>query len=97
MTEDEVMRMPKAKMDGDNMIEGGDMLIFLAGTPAIYGKQMPYFLDPILKARTGVEPPADIDRIIEPVQEQEVNLEQVPNTCEGIFDDEQPAPSFFEA
>ena len=33
MTEDEVMRMPKAKMDGDNMIEGGDMLIFLAGTP----------------------------------------------------------------
>lgn len=55
MTEDEVMRMPKAKMDGDNMIEGGDMLIFLAGTPAIYGKQMPYFLDPILKARTGVD------------------------------------------
>lgn len=97
MTEDEVMRMPKAKMDGDNMIEGGDMLIFLAGTPAIYGKQMPYFLDPILKARTGVEPPADTDRIIEPVQEQEVNLEQVPNTCEGIFDEEQPDPSFFEA
>ena len=97
MTEDEVMRMPKAKMDGDNMIEGGDMLIFLAGTPVIYGKQMPYFLDPILKARTGVEPPADTDRIIEPVQEQEVNLEQVPNTCEGIFDEEQPDPSFFEA
>ena len=97
MTEDDVMRMPKAKMDGDNMIEGGDMLIFLAGTPAIYGKQMPYFLDPILKARTGVEPPADTDRIIEPVQEQEVNLEQVPNTCEGIFDEEQPDPSFFEA
>ena len=85
MTEDEVIRMPKAKMDSDNMIEGGDMLIFLAGTPAIYGKQMPYFLDPILKARTGVEPPADTDRIIEPVQEQ------------GIFDEEQPDPSFFEA
>lgn len=91
MTEDEVMRMPKAKM------EGGDMLIFLAGTPAIYGKQMPYFLDPVLKARTGVEPPADTDRIIEPVEEQEINLEQVPNTCEGIFDEEQPDPSFFEA
>lgn len=50
-----------------------------------------------MKARTGVEPPADTDRIIEPVQEQEVNLEQVLNTCEGIFDEEQPDPSFFEA
>ena len=97
MTEDEVMRMPKAKMDGDNMIEGGTCSSFWLVRPPSIGKQMPYFLDPILKARTGVEPPADTDRIIEPVQEQEVNLEQVPNTCEGIFDEEQPDPSFFEA
>ncbi len=46
MTEDEVMRMPKAKVVDDKMLEGGTMLVFVAGTPAIYGKQMPYFLDP---------------------------------------------------
>ena len=87
MTEDEVMRMPKAKIIDDKMIEGGDMLVFMAGTPAIYGKQMPYFLDPNLLARTQLTPPNVPQR-----EDQKVDLSEQPNTCEGILD-AQDTPS----
>lgn len=56
MTEDECMRMPPPLMDGDRMLSGGDMLVYVAGFPAIYGKQVPYFLDPIFQARSSVNP-----------------------------------------
>lgn len=65
MTEDECMRMPPPIMDGDTMLEGGDMLVYVAGFPAIYGKQMPYFLDPVFQARSSVNPPDCSDRIID--------------------------------
>jgi type IV secretion system protein VirD4 len=67
MTADEVMRMPGPKKDGETMLEGGDMLITVAGYPAIYGKQMPYFLDPIYSARAKVPAPAKTDKLIESV------------------------------
>lgn len=57
MTDDEVTRMPPPKKDGENLLEGGDMLVFAAGFPAIYGKQMPYFQDPVFRARSQCNPP----------------------------------------
>ena len=63
MTPDEVMRMPPALKDGDNVVEGGDMLVMIAGVPCIYGKQMPYFLDPVFKKRSSVDPPIRSDKI----------------------------------
>lgn len=65
MTEDECMRMPPPVMDGDSMISGGDMLIYVAGFPAIHGKQKPYFLDAIFQARSSVNPPLISDKIHE--------------------------------
>lgn len=65
MTEDECMRMPPPEKDGDTLIKGGDMLIYMAGFPAIYGKQKPYFLDPVFQARSSVNPPEETDFIYE--------------------------------
>ena len=68
MTDDEVTRMPPPRKDGENLIEGGDMLIFAAGFPAIYGKQMPYFLDPVFRARSQCNPPAESEVLREEPQ-----------------------------
>lgn len=54
ITVDEVMRIAGAKKKGNEVIEAGDMLIFIAGQPPIYGKQTLYFKDPILLARSQV-------------------------------------------
>lgn len=51
LTADEVMRLPAARKDAQgNVIEPGDMLIFMAGQTPIYGKQILYFLDPTFSA-----------------------------------------------
>lgn len=65
MTEDECLRMRGPKMNGDVMVEGGDMLLFYGGIPAIRGVQMPYFLDPVFQKRSCVDPPAQTDVTIE--------------------------------
>ena len=70
MTEDECLRMRGPKMKGDVMIEGGDMLLFYAGIPAIRGIQMPYFLDPVLQKRSCVDPPVRTDVTMVPKKEK---------------------------
>jgi type IV secretion system protein VirD4 len=40
------------------------MVIYVAGRPAIYGKQPLYFQDPVFMARASVPPPAISDRIV---------------------------------
>lgn len=63
MTPDEIMRLPMPIKTADGSItEPGDMLIFSAGTPLIYGKQYLYFFDPILSARAKVSPPISVDQ-----------------------------------
>ena len=74
--------MPKAKVVDDKMLEGGTMLVFVAGTPAIYGKQMPYFLDPVLLARTQVPAPEKA----KPSKEEQADLDSQQNTCGGVLD-----------
>lgn len=51
-------------------MKGGDMLVYAAGFPAVYGRQMPYFLDPIFKKRSAVDPPEVSDVFYKQEQEQ---------------------------
>lgn len=68
LTPDECLRMPGAKKDGDGkIVEAGDMVIYVAGYPAIYGKQPLYFKDKIFSARAAVEPPRFSDKTVTPV------------------------------
>ncbi len=57
MTPDECMRMPPPEKKGELMIKGGSMLLYMAGFPAIFGKQMPWFLDPVFVSRAQIDPP----------------------------------------
>src|SRR5258707_4337073 len=61
MTPDEIMRLRHQKKErGGNqekIIAPGDMLIFVSGHYPIYGTQMLYFFDPILRSRAEIPPP----------------------------------------
>jgi type IV secretion system protein VirD4 len=64
LTPDECLRMPgPIKQDGGDIAEAGDMVIYVAGHPAIYGKQPLYFKDPIFQARASIPAPKDSDRL----------------------------------
>jgi len=55
ITTDEVMRLKPAKKDKEGKImEAGDMLIFIAGESAIYGKQILHFQDKTFLERSKV-------------------------------------------
>jgi type IV secretion system protein VirD4 len=58
LTVDECSRMPGPKKNvDDEIIEAGDMVVYVAGFPAIYGKQPLYFQDEVFIARAAVEAP----------------------------------------
>ncbi|HHF7372286.1 TPA: type IV secretory system conjugative DNA transfer family protein [Legionella anisa] len=62
LTVDECLRMPGPKKDAHGFIvEAGDMVVYAAGFPAVYGKQPLYFKDPVFIARASVEAPAQSD------------------------------------
>lgn len=64
MTPAECATLPGPRKGADDKIEeAGDMLIFTAGFPAIYGKQILYFKDPVFSARAKLPPPFQTDRI----------------------------------
>ena len=55
LTVDECMRLKGAKKSSDGQVlEGGDMLIFIAGQAPIYGKQILFFKDKIFLDRSKV-------------------------------------------
>jgi type IV secretion system protein VirD4 len=64
MTPDEVMRIPAPLKEGqgtqEKIIWPGDMLVFIAGHRPIYGKQMLYFFDDVLRARAEMPPPKSL-------------------------------------
>lgn len=63
LTPDECLRMPGPKKNDKGEIEeAGDMVIYVAGFPAIYGKQPLYFKDPVFQARASIAPPKVSDR-----------------------------------
>lgn len=55
LTPDEVRRLPAPQKEGSKITKAGDMLIFVAGQPPIYGRQILYFLDPVFTERVKVE------------------------------------------
>jgi type IV secretion system protein VirD4 len=67
LTVDECLRMKgpvKGVKNGQDVIEeAGDMIIYAAGFPAIYGRQPLYFQDPVFQARAEVPAPAVSERI----------------------------------
>ena len=61
---DECLRMPGPKKDASGGIrEPGDMVVYVAGYPAIYGRQPLYFQDPVFQARSAVPAPNKSDRL----------------------------------
>ncbi|MFO3582127.1 type IV secretory system conjugative DNA transfer family protein [Legionella pneumophila serogroup 1] len=73
LTIDECLRMPGPKKDADGrIVEAGDMVIYAAGFPAIYGKQPLYFKDPIFIARASVEAPEQSDILRSRLHDDEV-------------------------
>lgn len=63
LTPDECMTLPGAKKEGEKVVEAGDMLIFSAGWPAVYGKQILFFKDPVFLVRSEIPPPSVTDYI----------------------------------
>jgi type IV secretion system protein VirD4 len=62
LTPDECLRMPGPKKDNHDMItQAGDMVVYCAGFPAIYGRQPLYFEDKTFVARAAVPPPIHSD------------------------------------
>jgi type IV secretion system protein VirD4 len=65
LTPDECLRMPgPIKNAHGDIDEAGDMVVYVAGYPAIYGKQPLYFKDPIFQARAAIPAPKDSDKLI---------------------------------
>lgn len=73
LTPDECLRMPGPKKNGDLIAEPGDMVVYVAGFPAIYGRQPLYFKDKTFTARAAVPEPKLSDK-----------LRNVQGTNEGI-------------
>jgi type IV secretion system protein VirD4 len=64
LTTDECMRMPgPVKTDNGDIAEAGDMVVYVAGYPAIYGKQPLYFKDSTFQARASIKAPVKTDRL----------------------------------
>lgn len=58
LTADECLRMPGPVKDDDGaIVTPGDMLVYVAGSPAVYGKQPLYFKDEAFAARAAIPAP----------------------------------------
>jgi len=64
MTPDEIMRLPGPKKDATgDILEAGEMLVFVAGQPVIRGTQILYFQDPVFSKRSKTPPPQGSDNL----------------------------------
>lgn len=63
LTTDECLRMPGPKKEGELIVAPGDMVVYVAGFPAIYGRQPLFFQDPVFAARAALAPPAQSDKL----------------------------------
>ena len=66
LTVDEALRMPGPQKDAQGHITTpGDMVVFAAGRPAIYGRQPLYFQDPVFQARAEIPAPGATDAFVD--------------------------------
>jgi type IV secretion system protein VirD4 len=83
MTPDEVMRLRPATKEGhgsnERITAPGDMLIFVAGHHSIYGRQILYFTDPILRSRSAVAPPAKLITLANGKPQSQLPLARTPH------------------
>lgn len=64
LTPDECLRMPgPVKSDTGDIVKAGDMVIYVAGYPAIYGRQPLYFQDRAFQARAAIPAPKNSDQL----------------------------------
>lgn len=64
LTPDECLRMKGARKNHQGeIVEPGDMVIYVSGYPAIYGKQLLYFKDKEFIRRSSILPPSNSDLI----------------------------------
>jgi type IV secretion system protein VirD4 len=64
LTVDEVLRIPGPQKDSEgNITRAGDMIVYAAGRPAIYGRQPLYFQDPSFQERAEIPPPDMSDNL----------------------------------
>ena len=57
--------MPGPLKNADGLITApGDMVIYVAGYPAIYGRQPLYFNDPVFQARASIPAPKVTDVLV---------------------------------
>ena len=64
LTPDECLRMPGPKKDEQGrIVSAGDMVVYCAGFPAVYGRQPLYFEDETFLARAAVAPPKRSDSL----------------------------------
>lgn len=76
LTPDECLRMPgPVKSAAGDITQAGDMVVYMAGYPAIYGKQPLYFKDPVFQARASIPAPKASDKL---------RLAQEPQESEAI-------------
>nr|CAM74313.1 Conjugal transfer protein [Magnetospirillum gryphiswaldense MSR-1] len=64
LTPDECMRLKaarKSRRDPEKIVEAGDMLVFSAGAPPILGRQLLYFFDKTLLARSRMAPVGTVE------------------------------------
>lgn len=76
LTPDECLRMPGPKKQGELITAAGDMVVYVAGYPAIYGRQPLYFEDKIFSARAAVPEPkgSDVLRVATPTAGKAITL-----------------------
>ena len=75
LTPDECLRMPGPKKDEQGAItEPGDMVVYCAGFPAIYGRQPLYFQDETFSARAAIPPPNRSDSLSSSLLVSEVKI-----------------------
>jgi type IV secretion system protein VirD4 len=63
LTPDECLRMPGPRKHGELIVAAGDMVVYVAGFPAIYGRQPLYFQDDTFTARAAVAEPVCSDKL----------------------------------
>lgn len=78
LTPDECLRMPGPRKAASGEIEeAGDMVVYVAGYPAIYGKQPLYFKDPIFQKRAAIPAPSKSDFTVLVKENSEVALDEI--------------------
>jgi type IV secretion system protein VirD4 len=91
LTVDECMRLKGPEKDADGRIlVPGDMLIFIAGYAAVYGKQMLFFLDQEFLRRAKINAPERSSRTIEATEAEPIALIPSPVLARGRTESDDP-------